>query len=124
MILGIDFGRMYLVDRWEFPRWVAGNEVGAILALALGTLVVIRTNAAYKRWWEARTLWGQLINEIRNLALKTRAYITRYFAGLIGKPLNRWNRTARFMNSLCILDPHARALLDVCGDCERILRRL
>jgi putative membrane protein len=27
-----------------------------------------RTNAAYARWWEARTLWGALINSSRSLA--------------------------------------------------------
>lgn len=37
---------------------------GAALSLFLG----FRTNAAYARWWEARTLWGALINSSRSLA--------------------------------------------------------
>lgn len=37
---------------------------GAALTLFLG----FRTNAAYGRWWEARTLWGALINSSRSLA--------------------------------------------------------
>ena len=37
---------------------------GTALALFLG----FRTNAAYARWWEARTLWGALINASRSLA--------------------------------------------------------
>ena len=36
----------------------------------LGWLLVFRTNTAYSRWWEARTLWGALVNASRNLALK------------------------------------------------------
>lgn len=40
--------------------------VGVILSV----LLVFRTNSAYERWWEARRLWGQLINEIRNAACK------------------------------------------------------
>jgi len=32
--------------------------------------LVFRTNTAYSRWWEARTLWGRLVNASRNLAEK------------------------------------------------------
>jgi putative membrane protein len=48
------------------------SDMHAALSLILGCLLVFRTNAAYSRWWEARTLWGSLINTSRNLALKLR----------------------------------------------------
>lgn len=38
--------------------------VGVVLAL----LLVIRTNAGYDRWYEARKLWGSIVNQSRNLA--------------------------------------------------------
>jgi ion channel-forming bestrophin family protein len=34
---------------------------------------VFRTNTAYDRWWEARKLWGQLVNVSRNTAIKVGA---------------------------------------------------
>ena len=34
--------------------WPAGDECAALLAFALGILLVFRTNTAYDRWWEAR----------------------------------------------------------------------
>lgn len=34
----------------------------------LGLLLVLRTNAGYDRWWEARKLWGAIVNQSRNLA--------------------------------------------------------
>jgi putative membrane protein len=43
---------------------------GTALALFLG----FRTNAAYARWWEARTLWGALINASRSLARVTLSF--------------------------------------------------
>lgn len=46
------------------------SQLHAALSVILGWLLVFRTNAAYARWWEARTLWGSLINAIRNLSLK------------------------------------------------------
>ncbi len=46
------------------------SEFHAALSLVLGWLLVFRTNTAYSRWWEARTLWGALVNASRNLAIK------------------------------------------------------
>jgi ion channel-forming bestrophin family protein len=43
---------------------------GAILALVL----VLRVNAGHDRWWEARKLWGGIVNQSRNLALVVRGY--------------------------------------------------
>lgn len=45
-------------------------ELHAALSLIVGWLLVFRTNTAHARWWEARTLWGALINASRNLGLK------------------------------------------------------
>lgn len=40
----------------------------AIFGAALSLFIGFRTNAAYARWWEARGLWGALINSSRSLA--------------------------------------------------------
>lgn len=37
--------------------------IGAVLAL----LLVLRTNAGYDRWYEARKIWGGIVNQSRNL---------------------------------------------------------
>jgi len=49
---------------------VLGSQLFAVLGLVLGTLLVFRTNTSYDRWWEGRKLWGQLVNDSRNLAIK------------------------------------------------------
>ncbi|HQE11663.1 MAG TPA: bestrophin family ion channel [Flavipsychrobacter sp.] len=41
-----------------------------LLGFAISILLVFRTNSAYDRWWEGRKLWGALVNNSRNLALK------------------------------------------------------
>jgi putative membrane protein len=53
---------------------IPGN-IYAAFSLALGLLLVFRTNRAYERWWEARTLWGTLVNVSRNLAVKVRTVV-------------------------------------------------
>lgn len=37
-----------------------------LLATVVGIFLVFRFNEAYQRWWEARILWGALVNESRS----------------------------------------------------------
>ena len=39
-----------------------------LIGVAMGLLLVFRTNASYDRFWEGRKLWGAIVNESRNLA--------------------------------------------------------
>jgi ion channel-forming bestrophin family protein len=48
------------------PHEVAGAVMGLFL--------VLRTNAGYDRWWEARRLWGGIVNQSRNLAIQALSY--------------------------------------------------
>lgn len=41
-----------------------------LLGFAISMLLVFRTNTAYDRWWEGRKLWGELVNNTRNLSMK------------------------------------------------------
>jgi putative membrane protein len=158
---------IFIERSFEIPAWEAGAEAGAALGIVIGILVVFRNNAAYDRWWEARKLWGQLINDSRNLLLKAQAHVDvpaaehrllgsyimsfanalrlhlrgvtgvhrvpgyekepinfphapGYFASLVHRLLDQWNREGKLRDTMWVLDVHARALLDVCGACERI----
>lgn len=60
------------------------TTVGFVLSL----LLAYRTNTAYDRWWEGRKLWGSLVNNSRNLAIKLHAFLEQdsdrnYFKHLI-----------------------------------------
>jgi putative membrane protein len=39
----------------------------SLVGVALGLLLVFRTNASYDRFWEGRKQWGAIVNESRNL---------------------------------------------------------
>ncbi len=58
-----------VIDRNHFLRTLTIPEIAVgILGATLSILLAFRTNSAYARWWEARTLWGSLINNSRSLA--------------------------------------------------------
>ncbi len=48
------------------------SGLDAVLSGAMALLIAFRVNRAYERWWEARSLWGTLVNVSRNLAVKVR----------------------------------------------------
>ena len=56
----------YQVLHWE---WIGSKNVPlALYGSAIGIIVGFRNNSAYARWWEARGLWGQIVNNSRSLA--------------------------------------------------------
>jgi len=55
-------GRLFL---WKIPlTFVPFSLIGLTLAIFLG----FRNSTSYARYWEARSLWGSLLNEARTLA--------------------------------------------------------
>lgn len=62
-------------------------EIHAALTLVLGWLLVFRTNTAYSRWWEARTVWGEIVSVTRTLAAK--------FAFMVKVPRNELESAGR-----------------------------
>ena len=62
---------IWAVPNFQFESDLAPYEVaGAVL----GLLLVLRTNAGYDRWWEARVLWGGIVNQCRNFAISALTY--------------------------------------------------
>ena len=49
---------------------------------ALSLMLVFRTNTAYARWNEARTLWGGVINNCRNVARQANLFYPETAAGM------------------------------------------
>ncbi len=162
------FAVAFVVNWYGLPRVELGLQGAVAEGFILGLLLAFRNRASYDRWWEGRQLWGQLINELRNLAWKLRGYLPAavvtearlpavltgfaealeqhlrggarlqdiagfehepetpahvplYLAGRLLTGLADWHQRGLIDGStVLVLDVHARALLDVCGACERI----
>ncbi len=44
-------------------------------------LLAFRSNQAYDRWWEARTIWGAIVNDSRTLARQVSNFIQESYPG-------------------------------------------
>ena len=90
-------GRVVLLTLWAAIVVVIFELLGLSIAIplsihglvgvALGMLMVFRTNASYDRFWEGRKLWGGIVNESRNLAR--------------GATLSTWQPSPRFETRSC-----------------------
>src|ERR1700712_124766 len=47
-------------------KWISVQHIPlALFGSAIGLIVAFRNNSSYGRWWEARTLWGGIVNNSR-----------------------------------------------------------
>ena len=54
----------YKLMHWE---WLALPHIPlSLFGSAIGIIVAFRNQSAYARWWEARTLWGAVVNNSRS----------------------------------------------------------
>ena len=54
---------IWLSKYFEFPTFVP-----ALIGTALAFFIGFNNNQAYSRWWEARGVWGSLVNNSRSWA--------------------------------------------------------
>lgn len=57
---------LYQVAGW---KWLSLEHIPlALFGSAIGLIVAFRNNSSYGRWWEARTIWGGIVNNSRSWA--------------------------------------------------------
>nr|WP_294937545.1 bestrophin family ion channel [uncultured Flavobacterium sp.] len=80
LFLGIYAGVVgYLeMEYWKLPEDSHVKNIGimhGMLGFVISLLLAYRTNTAYDRWWEGRKMWGSLVNNSRNMAMKLSAIL-------------------------------------------------
>jgi ion channel-forming bestrophin family protein len=66
------------IEYWNLPQESYIKNITimhGMLGFVISLLLVFRTNTAYDRWWEGRKLWGSLVNNSRNFAIKLSAIL-------------------------------------------------
>lgn len=74
---------IWLLHKYEALIVAIPFSVAAILGSALAIFIAFRNQSAYGRWWEARTIWGGIINNSRIFARQIIANVDNAVA--IGK---------------------------------------
>ena len=69
---------VYIVQDYLQLNIVSTTTVHSILGIVLGLFLVFRTDSAYDRWWEGRKIWGDLVINSRDMALKVNSFLPAF----------------------------------------------
>ncbi|TDQ06927.1 bestrophin family protein [Pedobacter metabolipauper] len=69
-----------LYNNYHFTRISIPIAVPTILGTVISLLLAFKSNQAYDRWWEARTLWGAIVNDSRTLTRQLLTFIDAPYA--------------------------------------------
>jgi putative membrane protein len=50
-------------------------QLPTILGSLISLLLAFKTNQSYERWWEARKIWGAIVNDSRTLVLQASGFV-------------------------------------------------
>ncbi|ATN07605.1 hypothetical protein CRN76_20485 [Chryseobacterium indologenes] len=68
LFIGIFAVAIGLLDMLPWFRKISlPLNIPALLGTAVSLLLAFRTSQSYERWWEARTVWGAIVNDSRSL---------------------------------------------------------
>lgn len=66
LLIGIFAIAIGLLDELPWFRKISlPLNIPALLGTAVSLLLAFRTSQSYERWWEARTVWGAIVNDSR-----------------------------------------------------------
>ncbi|MBN8666155.1 MAG: hypothetical protein J0M30_01545 [Chitinophagales bacterium] len=63
-----------LYEQYHMTRISIPISVPTILGTVISLLLGFRSNQAYDRWWEARHIWGAIVNDSRTLARQVMSF--------------------------------------------------
>jgi putative membrane protein len=69
-----------LYNTFHFTRISIPIAVPTILGTVISLLLAFKSNQAYDRWWEARTIWGAIVNDTRTLTRQLLTFVDTPYA--------------------------------------------
>lgn len=61
----------------QTKNFIFSTELLAILGSGVGVFLAFRINSGYDRWWEARKIWGEMVNVSRTFGLAITGMISK-----------------------------------------------
>jgi len=68
---------LYITDRYQHILPEVPLTIPAFLGTAISILLSFKLNQSYDRWWEARKVWGAIVNDSRSLVLQLQTLTAR-----------------------------------------------
>ena len=72
-ILLLSFAVLYTTDHFQALLPEMPLTIPTFIGTAISILLSFKLNQSYDRWWEARKIWGAIVNDSRSLVLQLQA---------------------------------------------------
>lgn len=71
----ISFIVLFISERYDHFLPDMPLTVPAFIGTAISILLSFKLNQSYDRWWEARIIWGSIVNNSRSLVLQLKSFV-------------------------------------------------
>lgn len=72
---------------WEFKHVIPEIplNIPTFLGTAISVILSFKLSQSYDRWWEARKIWGSIVNDSRNLMLQFQSFVSAEAGDIVRK---------------------------------------
>lgn len=74
-VLIVSLSVHYLSHKYRFLIPLMPLTIPAFIGTAISVLVSFKLSQSYDRWWEARKIWGSIVNDSRNFVIQIQTLI-------------------------------------------------
>lgn len=67
----------YLTTKYKASIPIIPIAIPAFIGTAISVILAFKLNQSYDRWWEARKIWGSIVNDSRSLVLQLQAFVSK-----------------------------------------------
>jgi len=111
IVLGVNFLVLYLTHKFNHLLPTMPLAVPAFIGTSISILLSFKLNQSYDRWWEARKVWGSIVNDSRSFVLQLQSFVSKGNEKIVRKMAYRqiaWSyslgQTLRGLNPIENLD--------------------
>lgn len=70
IVLTLSLSVLYITDRYQNALPEMPLTIPAFIGTAISILLSFKLNQSYDRWWEARKVWGAIVNDSRSFVIQ------------------------------------------------------
>lgn len=67
----------YLTGQFKYLIPEMPIAIPAFIGTAISVILSFKINQSYDRWWEARKIWGSIVNDSRSLILQLQSFVAK-----------------------------------------------
>jgi putative membrane protein len=83
MVILVGLGAQFISERYKNVLPELPLNIPIFLGTAISILLSFKMNQSYDRWWEARKIWGSIVNDSRNLVIQLQTFLSKNHVAVI-----------------------------------------